>query len=179
MIMPIAPGHSPRDACPDRWRLYRRLYNLGRLVLFLAVAYFGAHMMMFHTFGWFSTADYTDIVRQSCVSAVIATKEYQRDHGQLPTTIQDLIPNYLPLSCSPTCTESEPLVFGNWDDITFAGNVMEFRWRNDEVFSYDLSPEHEVFSVFSMYSTGPGPFPPVIAPRHAPPSAPAANPTTD
>ena len=97
-------------------------------------------------------ADFVETVEKSCVPTVRAMKEYQHDTGQLPDSMDDLVPKYL---------ASRP----NGQDIS-KGHFMQIVSRGAVHFiTYDFNPGSEAWEISGPWFSGVIPVPPVtIAP---------------
>ncbi|HEX4124969.1 MAG TPA: hypothetical protein VHY37_09615 [Tepidisphaeraceae bacterium] len=85
---------SPEE---KRWRHYRLLFRLGLFaVIAPGIVYCLPHYLLFGKLGPLRLADFVPLVQGDPTKTVIAIKEYQRDTGNLPNSIQDLEPKYLP-----------------------------------------------------------------------------------
>jgi hypothetical protein len=145
------------------WRNRRILLRLGIfVVVFAPVAlYFGPNLIMFGTLRRVSPADFATLVQPLSVSIVWAMKEYQRDTGQLPPQMTDLVPKYLQTAHTP----SQSIIDGRFtqsDDMRQYGQVI----------TYDFTPGSEGWKVDGTFLSGPIPLPPVTIGPAAQPWAP-------
>jgi len=146
-----------------RWRNRRILLRIAIfLVLFLPISlYFGPNLIMFGTLTRVSPADFAPLVQSLSISIVRAMKEYQRDAGQLPFQMTDLVPKYL-----PNAPAGGQYIFNGWftqsdDSRQYGQNI-----------SYDFTPGSEGWEVNGMFLSGPIPLPPVTIGPATQPSPP-------
>ncbi len=124
-----------------RWRYRRILYCAGLGFWFIAIAfYFGPNVINFGKLTRLSPDDFVGIVQRDCVPTVRAMKEYQRDHGKLPTQNEDLAPRYLP---------EAPKGFISMERGHFQCLTM---WNHFVI--YDFTPGAEGWSVRGPFANG-------------------------
>jgi hypothetical protein len=142
------PATAPPTPESIRWRWYRIWYRLGLAVLFASVAfYFGPNEIMFGKLTRMIAADYVPIVQRDCIATVRAIKQYQQDTGNLPTSLNDLTPRYLPA--------------GPVGDSIVNGQYQHVDWRWHETITYDFTPGSEEWYVSGRFATGRIPLPAV------------------
>jgi hypothetical protein len=140
----------PRDEWV-RWRRRRRAYYAALAGYFAAAAfYFGPNLIMFGKLTRLAPADFIPVVQERCVPVVRAMKQYQRDHGRLPTRERDLVPDYLP--------EVE------WSVLLARVDGFEYWGEFNHVITYDFTPDHEGWRVRGEFVHGPIPLPLVDLP---------------
>jgi hypothetical protein len=90
---------SSGNAEAGRWRRRRIAYYCGLGVLFAAIAFYaGPNLILFGKLTWLAPADFVPTARERCLPIVRAMKEYQRDRGVLPQSVEQLVPGYLPVA---------------------------------------------------------------------------------
>jgi hypothetical protein len=127
--------------------------------LFAVIAFqFGPNLINFGKLTRLSVWDFVPIVQQQCVPIVKAAKEYQRDHGHLPNSRDDLIPAYLPNANFPGSIDQTQLwYFTMWN----------------HAITYSFATGNEGWSVSGPFVRGAIPLPPVtIGPARPPASQP-------
>jgi len=130
-----------------RWRYRRYLLRLGLVALGMPIAfYFGPNWILFGKLTRLSVEDFVPIVQQEGVPIVRAMKEYERDTGRLPATLEDLQPRYLPAG------------FGNHRCIS--NGYFHLGTRDHEV-EYEFKPGVEGWWVIGPFVSGAIPVPPV------------------
>jgi hypothetical protein len=130
-----------------RWRYFRILFRIGVTAIVAPLAiHFGVNYFMFGNARGLSM-DYFIPFAQRCVPAVRAMKEYQRDTGHLPQTLDDLQPTYIP---------KDDWIPGS----IFQGQFSSIAGYN-HVINYDFTPGSEHFEVSGPLVSGRIPFPPV------------------
>jgi hypothetical protein len=144
-------------ASEERLWAFRRIeLRLGICALIAPFAlYFVPNLIAFGKWTRLSPADFAPFVEHDCVQTVRAIKEYQRDYGQLPDFLQDLVPRYLTDS---NCTES--IVGGQ---SIYNGKFKAYDWHmaGIHVIYYEFTPDAEGWYVQGPIASGPIPVPPV------------------
>jgi hypothetical protein len=147
----LPPGQRRYIETPEetKSRYVRVAYRFGLfLFVFAPIAfYFGANLIMFGKWSRISGADFVVDVQRDCVPIVVAMKQYQMDHGQLPDE-SDLSPNYVPQNKLIRCN-------------VFNGQFIYFGEYN-ELISYDFTPGAECWRIRGHFVTGTIPAPPVV-----------------
>ena len=140
----------------DAWCRRRWLLRLGLGVWFVAIAfYFGPNRILFDKWTWITPADFVPTVRDRCVPVVRAMKAYQRKHGHLPTSNEEV---GLKSSGGPG---------------EYVGNVSPRGYtcwgRYNHQIEYDFTPGQEGWRLRGGFISGPIPYPPVtLAPATRP-----------
>lgn len=147
----------PSTSESRKWWGWRLIYYLALLALFAVIAFqFGPNLINFGKLTRLSVVDFVPIVQQQCVPIVKAAKEYQRDHGHLPNSREDLVPTYLPTANFPgSIDQSQFQYFSMWN----------------HMITCDFTPGIEGWSISGPFVRGPIPLPPVtIGPAKLPAS---------
>jgi hypothetical protein len=151
----------PRDAELRHWWGRRVLYYIAVFILFLIIAFYvGPNEIMFGKvmYPYHSLADYVPEVQKECVPIVRAMKEFERDHGQLPMLVSDLVPQYL------SSVDFNAPTMGN----------MFYYVKGDHLICYDFTPATEGWTVSQGPLVGAIPAPLVgIGPSTRPTTLPA------
>jgi hypothetical protein len=124
--------------------------------------------MLFHRLRWPVPADYLSDVTPKSIRFVQAIKEYQRDHGQLPSQMEDLMPAYIPLDGFGQNFEG---VYSNGQyEELIEGSLHETPQDMRRIF-YDFSPGNEGWRVEGAYVSGRMPLPLVTIPPQGKPNS--------
>jgi hypothetical protein len=123
---------------------------VGLLILVAPVfGFFARNVALFDRLGNSFTPDQFVQFAKGMESEVMAIKEYQRDTGHLPQTLDDLVPTYIPrYSYHP-------------GEIHNGHFYCEIRDMLHQVISYDFTPGAEKWEVHGSYADGVIPLPPV------------------
>jgi len=139
---------QPQTPESIRWRWYRVWYRVGLAGLFASIAfYFGPNEIMFDKLTRLTPADLVPIIQRDCVPEVRAMKQYQRDTGNLPDSIDDLTPKYLPAGPNRGGIAN--------------GQYKYIDWQWYETINYDFTPGSEGWYASGHFVSGRIPLPPV------------------
>jgi hypothetical protein len=128
------------------WRRRRTLLNLGLLAAFAPLTfYFIPNWFLFHRLTRPTPADFVQSA-QRAIPIVIAVKDYQYIHGQLPQTEMDFDPKH---SLAPHMAW-EYWQGKLWVDLAYHQRVI-----------YDFTPGAEHWEVRGVFTNGTIPLPPV------------------
>jgi len=135
----------------------RILLRMGLTVWFCVLAFWlGPRLILFHSLRGMEPADFIPIVQKYCVPAVREIKIYQRDHGRMPDSEQDLSPAF------NNHHGNDPAGFGvNMLDRRGGYSYLAIGMYKHEV-EYDFTPGHEGWTVHGAFANGPIPLPPVV-----------------
>jgi hypothetical protein len=142
------------DDAPDTTRWVRRMLFRGALACwFSALAFwFGPNVILFHKLTRPSPDDFVPVVEKYCVPAVRAIKLYQRDHGQMPPSIDALGP---PFSSHRSDGPGYHMI-----DAVRPYTYTAFGSFHHTIY-YDFTPGHEGWTIHGAFANGPIPVPPV------------------
>lgn len=146
-----------------RWQVWRACYYAALAGLFGLIAlYVGPNYILFGKPTWLTPADFVPEAERECVPVVRAVKEYQRDHGRLPESGRDLVPEYLPAVAH---------------GFTVFNGEAWYNGRFNHAITYRFTPGPEAWSVTGVFVNGPLPLPPVtIGSSNRPSTRPATGP---
>jgi hypothetical protein len=145
----------PQDPELKGWWLRRVFYYLVVVAAFIIMAFSVIPNEM--NFGMLHKpipADFVPLVETECAPIVKAMKEFQRDHGRMPTDERELAPDYLP-------------------DVKFPGSArqgtFEYYTKWNHMISYNFTPGGEGWSIIGPFANGTIPAPLVtISPSTSP-----------
>lgn len=129
------------------WHFWRIILRFGIYAVIAPLAvYFVPNLITFGQWKRPTPADFVPTVEAVCIPTVRAMKEYQRDNGHLPNTIDELVPKYL--STMPS-----------WGQF-----IGPNHWYVDyevmgQTIMYQFSSDSEGWSVMGRYVNGPIPLP--------------------
>ena len=135
------------DAEARRWRHRRIVYRCAVFAVFFILVgfYIGPKLYLFGKLTGITTADFVPFVQRSCVPTVRALKEFERDHGHLPDTLQELPSADLPLVPGGQILNGQFWCVGEYN----------------HVITYDFTPDSEGWCVTGAFVNGRIPLPPV------------------
>jgi hypothetical protein len=141
------------DTSDNVRRLQRVLLNVAMVGWFAAVAFwFGPHVILFHKLTRMTPLDFVPVVDTYCVPAVRAIKIYQRTHGRMPASMDDLGPGFSSHQTSGT----------GMHEIDTVGTYTYWAFgMYNHYITYDFTPGHEGWTVHGAFANGPVPVPPV------------------
>jgi hypothetical protein len=155
-------SHLPADSDLRKWWLGRLAFYFALISLFAIIAFYGGpNEINFGSPFGLRAASFDLFVARRCVPVVRAMKEFQRDHGNLPSDVGDLVPLYL------TPAERDGFQGNVWKGqfYAFAG------WNH--VIEYNFGPGREEWRIRGPVINGVLPIPPVnISPATVPSTQP-------
>lgn len=132
------------------WRLRRLVYYGAHLLLFALIIYrVGPNLFLFNSPFSPTPADYA-LVTAEYAPTVAALKAYQKDHGELPPTSDNLRPAYMP-------DRQE------WRLGSIMGGTITFQVGSHTVLEYDFRPATEGWVIYAPRYYGRVPAPLVLA----------------
>ena len=141
------------DLDPNTWRKRRLLYQAGRWVLFILIAFYpGPNLIIFHKLTGPTPSDDIGYADTYCLPTVRAVKQYQRDTGSLPKSLDELVPRYLSELPKPPDAP--------WG-LSLNGNMFECMRMppSRPTITYNFDPRAEGWAVHGHFVNGPIPMP--------------------
>jgi hypothetical protein len=132
---------QPETPESRKWRKRRWVFRGGLATMFLLIAgYFGPNLLLFGKLTRLGPDDFVSFVESRCVPTVRAIKEYARDNGHLPATLDDLAPKY--------SVADQPGAAQMW-----AGQFQCYSSSGHDI-TYDFTPGHEGWYVSGRFANG-------------------------